>query len=404
MAEYDDEGDGILVFAPPGESLALSTNRLIEVQSLIYALQSADLPPEELQRLLTDLAEAADDPQTLPLPELRPLVVVSEDEITSAWEEIVPPLLIAGAIALAISVIVAVLISRSITGRLGRVTRAAQEMARGNYDQQLEPRGADEIARLAAAFNVMAQEVSGSQRMMRDLLANVSHELKTPLTSIQGFSQAMADGAISTPDEYGEAGQIIHEETHRMRRLVDDLIELSRLESGQAIVQREPVDVPELLRTCVGRFEWQLRETGTSLDLELEPMPAVPGDERRLEQAFTNLIDNAVRHASGGSVRVRAEANDSTALVGVHNTGSYIPPEDLDRIFERFYQQERHRTRSGTTGSAGLGLAIAAEIVQAHSGRIEAVSNQEEGTEFVVTLPIAVSNGGGTRRRDRSAT
>jgi signal transduction histidine kinase len=402
MAEYDESDEDLLVFAPPGETLPLSTNRLIEVQSLIYALQTSDLPPEELQRLLTDLAAAADDPQTLPLPQLRPLVVVSEDEISSAWEEIVPPLLLAGGIALAVSVVVAGLISRSITGRLGRVTRAAQEMARGHYDQQLEPAGADEIARLASAFNVMAREVSGSQRMMRDLLANVSHELKTPLTSIQGFSQAMADGAISSPEEYSEAGQIIHEETHRMRRLVDDLIELSRLESGQAVVQREPVDVPELLRACAARFEWQLRDSGATLDLRIDDLPAVPGDERRLEQAFTNLIDNAVRHTNGGTVTVRAEANNGVAIVGVHNTGSFIPPEDLDRIFERFYQQERHRTRSGASGSAGLGLAIAAEVVQAHSGKIEAVSSQEGGTEFIVTLPLTPTNGEKAARGRRS--
>jgi len=224
---------------------------------------------------------------------------------------------------------------------------------------------------------------------MRDLLANVSHELKTPLTSIQGFSQALEEGAISSPEEYQEAGRIINEETQRMRRLVDDLIELSRLESGQAVVEREPVDLANVLRGCARRFEWQLRESGAEMRLDLKALPSVQGDERRLEQAFANLIDNAVRHAPrGGTITVRAEAEDGVVRVAVHNTGSYIPPEELPRVFERFFQRDRNRSR-GSAG-AGLGLAIAREVVQAHLGSISASSDRKQGTEFVVTLPLAM--------------
>jgi two-component system sensor histidine kinase ResE len=230
--------------------------------------------------------------------------------------------------------------------------------------------------------------VSGSQQMMRDLLANVSHELKTPLTSIQGFSQALEEGAITSSDEYRDAGRIINEETQRMRQLIDDLLELSRLESGQAVVQREPVDLEHLLRDCAKRFEWQLRESAMEMRLDVPALPSVHGDERRLEQAFANLIDNAVRHTpQGGAVSVRAEAQNGLVRVAVHNTGSYIPPEELPRVFERFYQVARHRSR-GTAGGGGLGLAIANEVVQAHRGSIAATSDRDAGTEFVVTLPL----------------
>ncbi|MBI4571455.1 MAG: HAMP domain-containing protein [Chloroflexi bacterium] len=400
-AQYTGGGEDLLLFAPAGDRLALSSNRLIQLQAAIYGLYSSADAPEglalALQRLLTE-PEAA---RTLELPALRPLVAVSEKEITSAWRDLIPQLAIAGGIALLASALAAALISRSISGRLGRVTLAAQEMARGYYDQQLDPSGDDEVGRLARAFNVMARQVSGSHQMMRDLLANVSHELKTPLTSIQGFSQAMEEGAISSPDEYRQAGRIINQETQRMRRLVDDLIELSRLESGQAQVEREPVDLARLLRACAGRFDWQLRESGAEMRVDVPALPELEGDQRRLEQVFSNLIDNAVRHTpKGGTITVRAEAQNGVARVAVRNTGSFIPPDELPRVFERFFQTDRNRA-SGASG-AGLGLAIASEVVQAHRGAISATSDREQGTEFVVTLPVPrAANGAASKQPGR---
>jgi signal transduction histidine kinase len=398
MAKYDGSGERLLVFAPPSDRLELSSNRLVQLQAAIYSLYSSPDAPAGLATAIQTLVNTQETPQTLPLPSLRPLVAVSESEITSAWQDLIPQLAIAGGIALAASAFAAGIISRSISRRLARVTRAAQEMSRGLYDQQLDPSGDDEVGRLAQAFNVMARRVSASHQMMRDLLANVSHELKTPLTSIQGFSQAIEEGAVASDEEYRQAARIINEETQRMRRLVDDLIELSRLESGQAVMERGEVDLEHLLRACAGRFDWQLRDSGADLRLELPPLPPLEGDERRLEQAFTNLIDNAVRHTpKGGTITVRAQAQNGVARVAVHNTGSYIPPDELPRVFERFFQTDRNRARGGT-GGAGLGLAIASEVVQAHHGSISATSDRERGTEFLVTLPVRPANGGGKRR------
>ena len=172
-----------------------------------------------------------------------------------------------------------------------------------------------------------------------------------------------------------------------MRGLVEDLIELSSLESGQAAMQQEPIDLSELLRVCAGRFEWQLRESGAAMNVDVPSLPPIDGDGRRLEQAFTNLIDNAVRHTpKSGVITVRAQAQNGQVRVAIHNTGSYIPPEDLPRVFERFFQLDRNR--SSGVGGAGLGLAIAAEVAQVHRGTIEASSDREQGTEFVVTLPL----------------
>ena len=399
MAKFDTGDETLMLFASPSESVELSTNLLDQVQAFIYESAAAnsapsdELPPlineafdQLLQQLVADVVSGSGATLTIPLPSTRPLVAVPEAEITSAWRDIIPQVSIAGGLAFIAATAAAILIARSVTGRLERVTHAAQEMAKGDYEQRLDPAGEDEIGRLANAFNEMAQQVNRSHRMMRDLLGNVSHELKTPLTSIQGFSQALEEGAISSEEEYREAGRIINEEAERMRRLIDDLIELSRLESGQATVQRDAIDLEDLLRSCAQRFERQLTESETKIALDVPKLPRLEGDGRRLEQVFTNLIENAVRHAKDGcEITVRAEAQNGRIRVGVHNTGSYIPEEELTRVFERFFQLDRNRSVSGS----GLGLAIVSEVVQAHGGTVHAESRQGEGTEFIVELPLS---------------
>lgn len=316
-------------------------------------------------------------------------VAISRRELSSAWLELAPRLATAGGIALVVSFAVAWFISRSISGPLARITQASVQMASGNYDVHIPIRGQDEVGRLSEAFNAMAREVSSSQRMMKELLANVSHELKTPLTSIQGFSQAILDGAITNEEEYRESCRIINEEANRMRGLVDDLLLLSQIESGQVKMQHAHVDLQALLERTLERFQWELRDGEIRSGISVDRLPAVHGDERRLEQAFSNLLQNAVRHTpAGGAITVRASVGrDGGVTVGVHNTGSFIPPEDLRRVFERFFQVDRARARKG--GSSGLGLAIVSEIVEAHGGAVSAASDAATGTEFTITLPPA---------------
>ncbi|MEX2246232.1 MAG: HAMP domain-containing sensor histidine kinase [Dehalococcoidia bacterium] len=331
-------------------------------------------------------AEATDGPPpNFATPDYDVLIAIPDSELASAWLDLAPRLAIAGGIALAVSFIVSFFISRSISGPLARITQASVQMAQGDYDVYIPIRGQDEVGRLSEAFNGMAREVSRSQRAMKDLLANVSHELKTPLTSIQGFSQAMLEGAISREEEFRESSRIIYAEASRMRELVDDLLLLSQIETGQMQMQHAQVDLSALLDRTLERFQWAFREQGTSARLAVDRLPSVHGDERRLEQVFSNLIENALRHTPrGGVVTVSGVALRSNQVtVGVHNTGSFIPPDDLPRVFERFFQVDR--ARAG--GSSGLGLAIVSEIVEAHGGNVRAISNATNGTEFIVTLP-----------------
>ncbi len=331
------------------------------------------------------------------------LVAIPASALSAAWLDLAPRLALAGLIALTVSFLVSYFISRSISRPLRRITQASVQMAKGNYDVHIPIRGEDEVGRLAEAFNQMAAEVSKSQRMMKDLLANVSHELKTPLTSIQGFSEALLDGAIKSDEEFRESGRIINEEATRMRALVDDLLLLSQIESGEMSMQHTHVDLAALLERTLERFQWAIRDAGIQSGISVERVPPVHGDERRLEQVFSNLVENAVRHTPpGGVITVSAAtARNGDVSVSVHNTGSVIPPEDLPRVFERFFQVDRARARKG--GSSGLGLAIVAEIVEAHGGKVRAVSNDARGTEFIVTLPPATVPSEPRRTRSSAA-
>ncbi len=316
----------------------------------------------------------------------RAVVAVPEATINSAWRDVFPGVGIAGGIALLISVVIAFILSRSISGPLDEITRASEEMACGNFDQQIAVRGRDEVARLATAFNAMAREVNQSQATLRQFLADASHELRTPLTSIQGFSQAMAEGAIDQPAEMSDSARIINEETQRMRALVDDLLYLSQIEGGQARIQPEPLKLDNLLRDCVERFQRRAQEKGLQVKTDLPPLPPLQGDVRRLERVFSNLLDNAIRHTpKEGAITVAAEAANGSVRVGIHNTGSWIPPEHLPHVCERFYQVNKSTNDEGHTG---LGLAIASEVVHEHGGTLSAQSSQRDGTEFSVTLPL----------------
>jgi len=279
---------------------------------------------------------------------------------------------------------------RSVSRPLALITQATEEVARGNLDHRLEVEGPDEVRRLAKSFNVMAQEVKASRQAQRDFVANVSHDLKTPLTSIQGFAQALLDGTAADPAAQRKAAQVIHDEAARMSRLVEQLLELARWDAGQIIIAREAVDLPRLLTTCVERMDWRAEEKGVTLTVEVKPMPPLRGDTDRLMQVFTNLLDNALTHTpSGGSVTVaaeRVEGPDGQAEVeiSVTDTGPGIPAEELPRIFERFYRVDK--ARAGSRG-AGLGLAIVKEIVEAHGGRVWAESVVGLGSRFIVRLP-----------------
>lgn len=296
-----------------------------------------------------------------------------------------------GLVAFIISVLLAVIIARSIARPLQRVAAAAEEVAQGNYDLHLDIASPDEVRSVANSFNTMTQAVKASRQVQRDFVANVSHELKTPLTSIQGFSQAILDGTADDAESVQRAAGVIHDEAGRMARMVSQLLDLTKIEAGQIIMAREPVDLKAMLEGCVEKLSPQAAQGEVSLTADLSQLPPgtrLTGDSDRMAQVFIILLDNALKHTlAGGQVTATTRRPGTSHIeVSVSDTGPGIPAEDLSRIFERFYQVDKSRARK--RGGAGLGLAIAKEIVAAHGGEIIAESIIGMGSKFTVRLPL----------------
>jgi signal transduction histidine kinase len=314
------------------------------------------------------------------------VLAVPRSQALAIWADFAKPFLWAGLVALAVSILIAVVLARSVYLPIRRVTNAAEEIARGNYEQQVPVAGPKEVKGLAKSFNQMSKQVKHSQKVLRDFVADVSHELRSPLTSIKGFAQAIVDGTAKGKEAQLKAATVIEDESKRMMRLVEELLEFSRLESGQVTMVKEPVDLKELLQQCHEIFSMHAEEKGIKLKTDIEPLPPVIGDIDRLEQVFSNLLDNALKHTPTGSdVSIIARhTNPDFAEISITDTGPGIPAEQMRHIFERFYRADSSAGKAG----AGLGLAIARQIVLAHGGDITAKSTLGKGTKFVVRLPV----------------
>ncbi|KAF0107031.1 MAG: two-component sensor histidine kinase [Anaerolineaceae bacterium] len=301
--------------------------------------------------------------------------------------DIFPSFVVAGLAALALSLLAAFGLARWIGAPLQTLVDASRRMPHADA-RPVTPSGPREIQDLTRAFNDMSARMQASQKSQREFVANVSHELKTPLTSIQGFAQALQDGTADTDESRRHAAQVIQEEAGRMHRLVLDLLDLARLDAGTADLQRAPLDLPALLHSVAEKFDPQARAAGVTIRVEMAALPAVTGDGDRLAQVFTNLVDNALAYTpAGGSITLRAAADGSTVRVEVADTGAGIPADALAHIFDRFYQADPSRP-GGRKHGAGLGLAIAREIAAAHGGTISVRSEPGAGSTFTVSLPL----------------
>ncbi|MBI4731722.1 MAG: HAMP domain-containing histidine kinase [Chloroflexi bacterium] len=331
------------------------------------------------------VAEALPEGRTLLLLTPRPRLPL----LTILRNDLFLPFVYAGALALALSLFVAFGLARWIGNPLQALVSASRQMPE---TRPLALRGPREVQELTGAFNEMSARVNATQKAQREFVANVSHELKTPITSIQGFAQAMQDGTADTPEARQQAASVIQQESGRMYRMVLDLLDLARLDSGTLDLERVPVDVPALLNSVAEKFTPQARTAGVSIQVVTPPLPSVIGDGDRLAQVFSNLVDNALKYSpTGGSITLSASADASRIQVAVVDTGKGIPREAQPYIFERFYQADPSRP-GGKKHGAGLGLAIVQEIVRAHGGTISVRSNPGEGSTFAVSLPITRSD------------
>ncbi|MEX0832955.1 MAG: ATP-binding protein [Actinomycetota bacterium] len=294
-------------------------------------------------------------------------------------------LLVAGLVAAVIALGLARLLARGMTKPLRDMAQAARKLETGDYSQRVQTASRDEVGQLAAAFNRMSAELESLEQLRRDVVANVSHELKTPISALRAHLENVLDG-VEDPDP--QTLQVMLQQSERLGRLVDQLLELSRLESGDLPLRPAEVEVGPLVSNVLSEVE-VTRSNGVAVDNKVpSELPAVWADPERLHQVLFNLLDNAVRFTPpGGEVTVSAARVNGRCEVTVADTGPGIPPEHLPRLFERFYRVDPARSRED--GGTGIGLAIARSVVEAHGGRIRAESEEGKGTRFTFDLPVA---------------
>jgi signal transduction histidine kinase len=294
--------------------------------------------------------------------------------------------LLAGAIAAIIALVLARWLARGMTQPLRDMALAAKRMQTGDYTTRVTTTSRDEVGQLAAAFNRMSQELEHLEASRRDLVANVSHELKTPITAIRAHLENLLDG-VEQPDP--RTLQVMLTQSERLGRLVEQLLDLSKLESGEVALYREEMPLAPVVTQVMSEIDVARSDQGVHLAHDLSgDLPPVDADRERVHQVLFNLVDNAVRFTpSGGEVRIEARHHDGVVQVRVADTGTGIPPEHLPRLFERFYRVDSARARED--GGTGIGLAIARSVVEAHGGHLEAESELGKGSVFTFDLPVA---------------
>lgn len=287
---------------------------------------------------------------------------------------------------LGFAALLAILLARHLTRPLGRVTAAVRQLASGDFQARVAGRGRDEIADLARDVNALARTLADNQQARRRWIADIAHELRTPLAIIQGELEALRDG-VRTVDE--QTLDSLHAEVLNLAKLVNDLHELSLADLGALDYQRTALDLRELLEQVADTFGPRLAQHGLYLEYDHATVPALPvsGDRRRLLQLFTNLLENALRYTdSGGRVVLAARRQKSAVTVTLDDTPPGVAEADCERLFDRLYRVDVSRSRSH--GGSGLGLAICRSIVEAHEGTIGAAPSRLGGLAVTVTLPV----------------
>lgn len=292
--------------------------------------------------------------------------------------------------AAAITVPIAFIISKYITKPVSQINEAVTAFSRGAYDSRVRVGRKDELGELGMSFNDMADKVSGLEKMRRDFVANVSHELRSPLSSIRGFLEAMEDGTIPA-DEHAKYIEIVLDETRRMSGMVNDLLDIARIESGQYKLNLTVFDINDLISRVLITFEARITAKNIDVDAQLDYEPLyVEADRDRIGQVLHNLIDNAIKFMpdENGLLTIKSVANKHSVYVSVRDNGSGIPKEDLAHIFDRFYKAEKAHTYKNGSGT-GLGLSIVKLVIDQHKGEIKAESS-ENGTIFTFSLKQAL--------------
>ncbi len=310
----------------------------------------------------------------------------------AALDRVNQAVLVGGAVALLAALVVGFFVFRAITHPIDQLTLAAHQLAQGDLstrvtiDGHASRLGPDEISELGLAFNTMATHLQQSEKLRRDMTADIAHELRTPLAVMRGNLEAMQDGVYVMDAEHLTP---VLNQVNLLTRLVEDLRTLALAEAGQLTLTKRPTDLAALLRSTLTSFEAQATAQHVTLHAQVAAsLPVIDLDPDRVQQTIGILISNALRYTpANGSITIAARSDRARVTIEVSDTGSGIAPEDVPHVFDRFYRADKSRSRE--SGGSGLGLAIAKSIVEAHGGSIGVVSEVGRGTAITFRLPVA---------------
>ena len=305
-----------------------------------------------------------------------------------------------GLLALALTLFIVRRLSRGIVRPLREMEQTAACMAEGRYDNRVKIASEDEVGQLGQSLNTLAQElgrfVARTEQMetlRREFVANVSHELRTPLTIIRGYTEALRDGTVTDPQQAARFTNLIVNETERLERLISDLLDLSRLQAQQFVMELEPIPLAEVVDNVVAMLRGKYADKGVELVWNnAEIIPPIPGNGDRLVQLMLILLDNALKYTKPpGKVSVDLQRSENMVILTVSDDGAGIPAADLPFIWERFYKVDKAHTRENH--GTGLGLSIAREIIERHGATVAVTSEPGQGTTFVVQFPVQALQG-----------
>ncbi|USK31329.1 HAMP domain-containing histidine kinase (plasmid) [Bacillus sp. CMF21] len=314
-------------------------------------------------------------------------VLASIEDMYKSVDIIEKSVILAGIGAIFLALGFTFILSRKLSNPLLEMEKATRKIAKGDLNTRVSKRTKDEIGSLATAINDLAVELHRYRSNRREFLANISHELRTPITYLEGYANALENNLYQSKEEKKQYLQIIQQEAVRMSKLVNDLFELSKMEEGKVELLFEEVDLVEVVENALLKTKMKAKEKGLQLDFNrLSDFPIIYADGLRMEQIVINLIENAIRYTEDGLIKVKLSSNSNTVRLAVEDTGIGIPEEDVPFLFERFYRVEKSRSRE--FGGTGLGLAIVKHLVELQGGTISVKSKVGKGTCFELTFPM----------------
>lgn len=377
-------GTVVIIMLTSGASGWLATFSVTQrfERFLLQSDEARDLFVERIgmNRALADVGNAfiieiqyTEDPNSL-----------QQEFLSSVTRVIIAVVLGAGAVALAL--VTLLVLPRLLT--IEEITQAARRLAGGQLDQRVQVKANDEISALANSFNNMADSLEKAERLRRTMVNDVAHELRTPLSNIQGYMEGLRDGVIQPRAELFDS---LYQESQLLTRLVNDLQMLSLAEAGQLNLRRVVAELPPLIHAVVANLTDNLRAAAPIRLKVPASLPRVSIDPDRIKQVLTNLLSNALEHTpAAGSITVSAGVENGCVRIDITDTGEGIAPQHLPYVFERFYRADPSRARS--TGGSGIGLAIVKQLVQAHGGDVYVESQLGNGSRFSFVLPLYLAD------------